>query len=211
MGRRFRPHDGYNRRPHNHPLGQVPPLPAVGGCSLLRVRNTALHHTRLELRRQNAVGVCDLCADDDSVHRHKRALRRYARRGERQFARKNRVLLFPHVFRLRRLIHRPGFMGAALRHVRAFVGLLGAVELASSHGGHSCCLLCAVCVLLQAHPRADKDCVAGRDWQGFQGSDAKPPLVDSHRSRAVVQHLLYGGAVPRWHISLPTSSGPTPT
>lgn len=53
--------------------------------------------------RQAAVGVCDLHTYDDGVHRHQCALWRDARRGYGQSARKDRVLVVPYAFCLRRL------------------------------------------------------------------------------------------------------------
>ncbi len=115
LGRRQRPDDGHRGRPHQDPLGQIPPVSAVGGRSVLDLRHPAFHNTRLGLWRQTRVGLCHVHTHDDRLHRHQCALRCHARCDDRQLAGKDRVLVVPHVFRLRRLVHSPLRMGSPVQ------------------------------------------------------------------------------------------------
>ncbi len=165
MGRRERPDDGHRRRPHAHTLGQIPSLSAVGGRSVLDMRHPAFHHPRLGLWCQARVGLCDLHTHDDRLHGHKCPLRSHARRDDRQLAGEDGVLVLPHVFCLRRLFHSPLCVGPSVLHVQRQSWHDAPDVVADGHVCHRFVLLRAVSALLQAHPRAHRDCGHGHAWQ----------------------------------------------
>ena len=54
VGRFLRSDDGRDRRPHEHALGQVPPLGALDGCALGRGDGPGLHDARLGQHRPSS-------------------------------------------------------------------------------------------------------------------------------------------------------------
>src|SRR5690606_19903632 len=68
-GRRgHRPADGRDGRPHPHPLGPVPALPAVRRTAAGLHRGADLDRAGLRARRQAGLGLCHLQPDDAGLH-----------------------------------------------------------------------------------------------------------------------------------------------
>ena len=170
LGRRVRPDDGHHCRPHPHALGQVPPLSALDCGSVLHLRHPAVHHPRLGICRQTGLGLRHVHPDDDRVHGHQRALRRDVGRDNGQSQTENRILLLPHVLRLRRLVHRAGAVAASGRPVQR-PRLQPAELVAGSHDSDCDMLLRAVHLLLRHDPREDQDRLHRLGGQGLQEPD----------------------------------------
>ncbi len=190
MGCGERPHDGCRSRPHTHTLGKIPSLSAVGGCSVQHLRNPAVHNSRLGLRGKTCVGLCDLHSDDDSLHRHQRALRGHARRHDRGLPGKDRILVVPHVLRLRRFVHCPFRVGSVVLAVCRH-RYVASVELAGSHGRDSPMLFRAVPALFQDDTRAAEHRQRGIVGQRPQGTRDKQAVVAAQRRLFVLQPVQH--------------------
>ncbi len=137
------------------------------------------------------MGLRHLHPHDDRLHRHQRPLWSHARSHDRRLAGKDRLLILPHVLRLRRLLHSPLRLGSPLQVLLHLDGHVAPEQLAVCHDSDSSLLLCPLPPVLQLHPRAAHHRQLGLTRQRPQGAADQQTLVASQRSLALLQPLQH--------------------
>ncbi len=187
LGRCLRSDDGSRGRPHQDPLGKIPSVSSMGGSTILDMRHTPLHHSRVGICRQTGMGLRDLHTHDDCLYRHQCALRSHARCDHRQFSRKDGLLVLPYVLRIRWILHSPLRMGSPLLNVQGQLRLLAPELVAIRHDSDSRMLLRALPPVLQSHTRETHHRKHRLARQRHQSSRHQQTLVASQRSVTVLQ------------------------